>query len=263
MMHICTKPLPRPLPKLTFCQHRPCQQSLKTFWSKHKTFLSKNAFVHIVCIMATILLRSDFVKTFALVSASINMRGYRRGRSVLGLVAVSIYLSYFLLLGTHNRNNEWPFEVPKSFQSSVPYTCKAPCYPVLIIDIYTLQWRHNERDSVLIHRRLDSFLNRLFRRRSKKTVPRHWAFFDGDSPAAGGLPLQKASDAENVSIWWRHHEIRTLPSHVFTDVPAYALLRGARTSVNTVITTHVTFSIKDILLSIILKKISSVTLHYS
>ena len=51
--------------------------------------------------MATILLRSDFVKTFALVSASINMRRYRQGRSVLGLVAVSIYLSYFLLLGIH------------------------------------------------------------------------------------------------------------------------------------------------------------------
>ena len=31
------------------------------------------------------------------------------------------------------------------------------------------QWRHNERDGVLNHRRLDGFLNRLSRRRSKKT----------------------------------------------------------------------------------------------
>ena len=33
----------------------------------------------------------------------------------------------------------------------------------------TLQWRHNERDGVANHRSLDCILNRLFRRRSKKT----------------------------------------------------------------------------------------------
>ena len=32
-----------------------------------------------------------------------------------------------------------------------------------------LQWRHNERDAVSNHRRLDCLLNRLFSRRSKKT----------------------------------------------------------------------------------------------
>ena len=32
----------------------------------------------------------------------------------------------------------------------------------------TLQWRHNERDGVSNHRRLDSLLNRLFKHRSKK-----------------------------------------------------------------------------------------------
>ena len=33
----------------------------------------------------------------------------------------------------------------------------------------TLQWRHNERDGISNHRRLDCLLNRLFRSRSKKT----------------------------------------------------------------------------------------------
>ena len=33
----------------------------------------------------------------------------------------------------------------------------------------TLQWRHNERDGVSNHRRLDCLLNRLFKHRSKKT----------------------------------------------------------------------------------------------
>ena len=36
--------------------------------------------------------------------------------------------------------------------------------------LVTLQWRHNERDSFSNHRCLDSLLNRLCRRRSKKTL---------------------------------------------------------------------------------------------
>ena len=37
-----------------------------------------------------------------------------------------------------------------------------------IIHSETLQWRHNDRDGVSNHRRLDYLLSRLFRRRSKK-----------------------------------------------------------------------------------------------
>ena len=29
---------------------------------------------------------------------------------------------------------------------------------------------------------------------------------EGKSPVTGRIPAQKASDAENVSIWWRHRE---------------------------------------------------------
>ena len=60
-------------------------------------------------------------------------------------------------------------------------------------------WRHNGRDSVSNHQPHDCLLNRLFRRRSKKTsklrVPGLCA---GNSPGT-------ASNEENVSIWWRHH----------------------------------------------------------
>ena len=31
------------------------------------------------------------------------------------------------------------------------------------------------------------------------------AFCAGNSPVIGEFPAQKVSDAENVSIWWRHH----------------------------------------------------------
>ena len=47
----------------------------------------------------------------------------------------------------------------------------------------TLQWRHNERDGVSNHRRLDCLLYSFFRRRSKSTsTTRHWPWwvFTGD-----------------------------------------------------------------------------------
>ena len=44
------------------------------------------------------------------------------------------------------------------------------------------------------------------RRRSKRTSkPRVTGLCEGNSPATGEFPAQSASNAENVSIWWRHH----------------------------------------------------------
>ena len=44
------------------------------------------------------------------------------------------------------------------------------------------------------------------RRRSKKTSkPRVTGLSAGNSPETGEFPTQRASNAENVSIWWRHH----------------------------------------------------------
>ena len=72
--------------------------------------------------------------------------------------------------------------------------------------IYTLQWRHNERNGISNHRRLDCLLNRLFGRRSKKTLKlRVTGLCEWNSPMTGEFPSQRASNAENVSIWWRHH----------------------------------------------------------
>ena len=76
----------------------------------------------------------------------------------------------------------------------------------------TLRWRHNGRDSVSNHQSHDCLLNRLFRRRSKKTSKlRVTGLCVGNSPGTGEFPAQMASNAENVSIWWRHHAILTFP----------------------------------------------------
>ena len=71
-----------------------------------------------------------------------------------------------------------------------------------------LQWRHNGRDSVSNHQPHECLLNRLFKRRSKKTSQlRVTGLCVGNSPGTGEFPAQMASNAENDSIWWRHHDI--------------------------------------------------------
>ena len=70
----------------------------------------------------------------------------------------------------------------------------------------TLQRRHNGRDSVSNHQPHHCLLSGLFRHRSKKTSKlRVTGLCAGNSPMAGEFPAQMASNAENVSIWWRHH----------------------------------------------------------
>ena len=69
-----------------------------------------------------------------------------------------------------------------------------------------LQWRHNGLDGVSNHQPHHCLLNRLFGRRSKKTSKlRVTGLCVGNSPGTGEFPTQMASNAENVSIWWRHH----------------------------------------------------------
>ena len=70
-----------------------------------------------------------------------------------------------------------------------------------------LQWRHNGQDGVSNHQPHHCLLNRLFKRRSKKTSKlRATGLCAGNSPGTGEFPAQRASNAENVSIWWCHHD---------------------------------------------------------
>ena len=64
--------------------------------------------------------------------------------------------------------------------------------PVFMLILSSLEWRHNGRDSVSNHQSLDCLLNRLLKRRPQKTL----------KLSVTGLC---ASNAESVSIWWRHY----------------------------------------------------------
>ena len=71
----------------------------------------------------------------------------------------------------------------------------------------SLRWRHNDHAGVSNHQPHGCLLNRLFRRKSKKTSKLHvTGLCAGNSPGTGEFPAQMASYAENVSIWWRHHD---------------------------------------------------------
>ena len=90
-----------------------------------------------------------------------------------------------------------------------------------------LRWLHNGHNCVSNHQPRHCLLNRLFERTSKKTSKlRVTGLCAGNSPGTSEFPAQMASNAENVSIWWRHHEaqsIETKPRQATTKHDMYAL----------------------------------------
>ena len=111
----------------------------------------------------------------------------------------------------HNGNyyvvlNQYPVLQSSYLGNRISYTAKTSLYWI------SLPWRHNGRDSVSNHQPHDCLLNCLFRCRSKKTSKLHvTGLCVGNSPRTGEFPAQRASNVENVSIWWRHHDGSSRP----------------------------------------------------
>ena len=73
----------------------------------------------------------------------------------------------------------------------------------------SLHWHWLGQDSVSNHQLHDCLLNHLFRRRLKNISKlRVTGLCVGNSPETGEFPAQMASNAENISIWWRHHVLK-------------------------------------------------------
>ena len=59
--------------------------------------------------------------------------------------------------------------------------------------LFPLHWRHNECDGISNHQCFECLLNRLFRRRSKKTSElRVTGLCEGNSPVTGEIPYQRS-----------------------------------------------------------------------
>ena len=77
---------------------------------------------------------------------------------------------------------------------------------------FAWQWRHNQHDCVSNYPCLDGLLNRLLKPRSKETSKlRVTGLCEGNSPVTGEISAWSASNAENVSVCWRHHSNVQLP----------------------------------------------------
>ena len=84
-----------------------------------------------------------------------------------------------------------------------------------------LQWCHNEGDGVSNRRRIDCVLNSLLRCRSKTSKLCVIGLCEGNSPATG--PSQRASNEENVSIWWCHYAVDTEHRYVNDKMVKWAI----------------------------------------
>ena len=99
----------------------------------------------------------------------------------------------------------------------------------------TLQWHHIGPNGVSNPQPHHCLFKRLFRHKSKKTSKlRVTGLCVGNSPVTVEFPAQMASNAENVSFWWRHHDeiastklphsICFKPSETFALIPLFSHL---------------------------------------
>ena len=91
----------------------------------------------------------------------------------------------------------WKIAVSLS-QTTWRHSCLEPNHVIFALPLKSFQWRHNERDGVAYHQSPDCLFNRLLKKQIKENIksPRHWP-----------LSVGRASNAANVSIWWRHHDL--------------------------------------------------------
>ena len=100
-----------------------------------------------------------------------------------------------------------PWGTPcETFGEELPHTA-----PALWKASSSLQWRHNGRDAVWNHCRPGCVFNRPLRCGPRNTSKlRVTGTCEGYSPVTGEFPAQRASNAENVSIPWCHHDATML-----------------------------------------------------
>ena len=105
---------------------------------------------------------------------------------------------YLWICASRSRSIPTSIVICHSGNNTIDYSC-------MKWDI-SLQWRHNERNGVSNLQPYHRLLERLFRHRWKKASKRRvTGLCEGNSPVTGEFPAQRASNAEDVSIWWRHH----------------------------------------------------------
>ena len=87
------------------------------------------------------------------------------------------------------------------------FLCACACVNRALYSLFPLRWRHNGHHCVSNHRSLGCLFYTLFKPTSKKTSrPALLVLCEENSPLTGEFSSQRTSNAENVSIWWRHND---------------------------------------------------------
>ena len=68
---------------------------------------------------------------------------------------------------------------------------------------YALQWRHNARDGGV------PIICSTVCSDADQSSTRVSGLCEGNPLVTGGFPSQKASEMKDVSIWWRHHVMKS------------------------------------------------------
>ena len=139
------------------------------------------------------------------------------------ILAMVCWLSYFC----HVRSvapclSDWrlvakgcrSYQIPRFTCCCVAAKCNISwCYVMFSVFVWAA-FLHHYNDVIMsamapqITSHISGLLNGLFRRGSKTTSKlRVTGLCEGNSPVTGEFPAQRACNAENVSIWWRHHVI--------------------------------------------------------
>ena len=145
---------------------------------------------------------------------------------IIGLVIYHISHRHFGSTSFAWWRYEWPVASPRKgpgMRSFCVFFLVVHCGVIVGFNLLfwfpvALSWRHNGRSGVSNHRRLNCFLNFLFRRRSQKISKLLvTGLCEGNSPVTGEFPAQRASNAENVSTWRRHHGLSINYDNVAND----------------------------------------------
>ena len=115
-----------------------------------------------------------------------------------GLYKCLIFIQLNLTaLGKYMCNNLWLFKW---------FWCLSFHSPKVNEGQWSLQWRHNGRNSLLKSPASPLFTQPFIQVQIKETSKLCiTGLCAGNSPVTGEFPAQTASNAENVSIWWRQH----------------------------------------------------------
>ena len=97
-----------------------------------------------------------------------------------------------------------------------------------------------------------SFTQAQMKKTLKVHVIGHWA---GNSPVTGEFPAQMASDAEYVSIWWRHHESKARKIHISRCVVKKNICEIKEIVISKTVASH----LSDVIMSVIATPITSVS----